>query len=144
VARAQHGVISRRQLLDAGLSESRLATEVRKGMLLRQTDGVYRLSGAVASFESALWIAVLATHGVLRATTAAYVWGMLEEHPGPIRIAVDRHTRIARVPGVEIFRRDLDARSRVTRHGLTGSRPFASDSRSCSDAAAEPSVRDDR
>jgi very-short-patch-repair endonuclease len=118
LARAQHGVISRRQLLAAGLSDSQLTTHVQKGMLLRQVDGVYRVSGAVASFDSALWIAVLATHGVLRSTTAAYLWQMIEEHFGPIRIAVDRDTRIIQVPGVEIFRRDLSARSRVTRFGL--------------------------
>jgi very-short-patch-repair endonuclease len=55
---------------------------------------------------------------VLRSTTAAYLWQMIEEHSGPIRIAVDRRTRIADVPGVQIFRRDLDAQSRSTRFGL--------------------------
>jgi very-short-patch-repair endonuclease len=118
LARAQHGVISRQQLLNAGLSKSELATQLRNGMLLRVADGVYRLSGAVASFDSALWIAVLATRGVLRSTTAAYVWQMIDEHSGPIRVAVDRRTRIAAVPGVEIFRRDLDTSGRTTRLGL--------------------------
>ncbi len=118
LARAQHGVISGRQLLSAGLSPSQLATQVRNGILLRQAHGVYRISGAVASFEAALWVAVLATDGVLRATTAAHVWGMLDEHAGPIRVAITRETRIARLPGVQVFRRDLATGESTTRHGL--------------------------
>jgi very-short-patch-repair endonuclease len=118
LARAQHGVISGRQLISAGLSQSQLATQVGNGILLRQAQGVYRISGAVASFEAALWVAVLATSGVLRATTAAYLWGMVEEHSGPIRVAIARQARIARVPGVQVFRRDLAAHDRTTQHGL--------------------------
>ena len=45
---------------------------------------------------AALWVAVLATGGVLYGGTAAYLWGMVGEHRGPIRIAV----RSAEVPAV--------------------------------------------
>jgi very-short-patch-repair endonuclease len=118
LARAQHGVISGRQLISAGLTTAQLVTQIDKGILLRQANGVYRMSGAVASFDAALWVAVLATNGVLRATTAAFLWGLVEEHRGPIRIAISRDSRITKLPGVEIFRRDLPAESLTTRYGL--------------------------
>jgi very-short-patch-repair endonuclease len=110
----------------AGLSKGQVVYQMRKGILLRQADGVYRISGAVASFDAAMWVAVLATSGVLRATTAAYLWGMVEEHSGPIRVAVGRAARIARPPGVEIFRQDLAATCQTRRHGLpVVTRPIA-------------------
>src|SRR6185437_6180493 len=73
LARAQHGVISRSQLSQSGQSPGQIARLIRRGLLIRQSSGVYRAAPAQSSFESTLWVAVLATGGVLSGTTASYL-----------------------------------------------------------------------
>ncbi|MDQ2837247.1 MAG: DUF559 domain-containing protein [Actinomycetota bacterium] len=107
LARSQHGVLSRRQLIRAGLTEAQLVGLLDKAILCRQGAGVYRVTPAPASFDAALWVAVLATGGVLYGSTAAYLWGMVGEHRGPIRIAIARHQRAVAPAGVSMLRRDL-------------------------------------
>lgn len=118
LARVQHGVISRGQLSSCGQSPDQVTRLVKRSLLIRQTHGVYRAAPALASFESALWVAVLMTEGLLSGTTAAYLWGMVEQHSGPIRIIVARRRRIATPAGVRVLRRDLAAGTSCRRYGL--------------------------
>jgi hypothetical protein len=118
LARAQHGVISRSQLSSCGLSPDQMARLLKRSLLIRQGHGVYRAAPAKASFESALWVAVLMTGGLLGGTTAAYLWGMVEQHSGPIRIIVATRRRVATPSGVRLLRRDLAAATDCSRYGL--------------------------
>jgi very-short-patch-repair endonuclease len=118
LARAQHGVISRGQLSRCGQSPAQIARLIRRGLLIRQCAGVYRAAPAQASFESALWVAVLATRGVLGGTTASYLWGMVEQHSGPIRITVPPWRAPAIPAGVRVLRRELGSAPSEFLHGL--------------------------
>jgi very-short-patch-repair endonuclease len=109
LVRTQHGVISRPQLLATGIDQAQLITLCRKGILQRQTTGVYRIAPAPGSVDALLWHAVLATRGVLYSTSAAYLWNMVTVHRGPIRIVIPRSSRVCRQAGVAVLRRDLPA-----------------------------------
>ncbi|MBV9212589.1 MAG: type IV toxin-antitoxin system AbiEi family antitoxin domain-containing protein [Actinobacteria bacterium] len=56
----QHGVLTRRQLLTAGLSSNSIDRWVKKGRLLRQHPGVYRLGHQAPSVDASYLAAVLA------------------------------------------------------------------------------------
>lgn len=118
LARSQHGVVSRAQLRNCGLNADRIKALVRASMLVRQGRGVYRAAPAHASFEAALWVAALLTDGVLGGSTASYLWGMVDQHSGPIRITVPRQRRLPRLAGVQVLRRDLLPANRDNRYGL--------------------------
>lgn len=116
IARSQGGVISRRQLLDAGVSASQIGRMVRSGGLIRQLPGVYLVRGAPLGPEAILWRAVLGCDGVLGFATACHLWGMLPEPPSQIHVIVSSHAHRVAPLGVKIHRRDLSARS-VSRCG---------------------------
>jgi very-short-patch-repair endonuclease len=118
LARAQHGVISRRQLLACGVSPEAIKTLVRTELLVRQVRGVFRVAAAPHSFEAALWVAALSTGGVFISATASYLWGMLDQHEGPITVAVGREVKLTPIQGVRIVRSDRLAVRGSTRHGL--------------------------
>lgn len=116
IARSQGGMISRRQLLDAGVSASRTGRMLRSGGLIRQLSGVYLVRGAPLGQEAVLWRAVLGCDGVLGFATACHLWGTLPEPPSQIHVIVSSHAHRAAPPGVKIHRRDLSAR-RISRCG---------------------------
>jgi predicted transcriptional regulator of viral defense system len=76
LAAAQHGVMARRQLVEAGLKPGAIGRRVRAGRLVRIHPGVYAAGHAELAFDGRWMAAVLAcgpgaalTH---RAATAAY------------------------------------------------------------------------
>lgn len=79
VARRQHGAITRKQLLAAGLDGSAIARRVRGRRLHRLHRGVYAVGHRAPSLERA-WMAAVLTCGedaVLSHWSAARPWGML-------------------------------------------------------------------
>jgi very-short-patch-repair endonuclease len=76
-AACQHGVVARRQLLEAGVTASALEHRVRRGRLIRVARGVYR-TGPLTGPLAAEWTAVLsATHSAgLADWSAAALWGL--------------------------------------------------------------------
>lgn len=87
-------------------------------MLVRVHSGVYRSAAAPATFEAALWVAVLATAGVLVGSTAAWLWGMLEDDQPRITVAVAHGRNVIAPPGVRVIRSDRLAAHFTRRHGL--------------------------
>jgi predicted transcriptional regulator of viral defense system len=82
LARRQHGVVTARQLLDAGVGPNAVTAKVERGWLRRVHRGVY----AVGALESALTAptAALATFGrkaILSHRTAAVLWRLLPARP---------------------------------------------------------------
>ena len=53
----QHGTVTRRQALDAGLSPAMVRTEMERGRWERAAPSVYRLTGHAATWTQRLWIA---------------------------------------------------------------------------------------
>ncbi|MCW2541436.1 MAG: hypothetical protein JWN95_3161 [Frankiales bacterium] len=102
VAKRQHGVIARAQLDDAGVGRGAIARLVQRGALVRAARGIYRVRGAAETYESMLWLAQLATNGVLGYATACQLWGMITEQPSPITVILPADRRAASPAGVQI------------------------------------------
>jgi len=111
-------VISYAQLYAAGETRASIRTMISEGQLLRAAPHVLRTGTAPVSLDSARWIAVLATDGVLVGSSAAQLWGMVDEVDGPITVAV-RSGRAVKAPrGVRVVRSDRMVTRATTRSGL--------------------------
>lgn len=76
----QHGLVTRRQLLELGLSDHQVDHALTTGVLHGVRRGVFRLSGAPTTQDQAWLAAVLAAPdgAVLSHETAAVAWGLSE------------------------------------------------------------------
>ena len=83
LANAQHGVVTRAQLLDAGVTPAEIGLRLRKGALWREYRGVYRVGHRAPSVEARYLAAVLACGegAVLSGRAAASPLGMLKGRP---------------------------------------------------------------
>ena len=88
-----HGVVTRRELLGAGLSDDEVRHRLRVGTLIRAYPGVYRIGHRAPSIEARYMAAVKACGegAALSGRAAAYVLGLVKGRPpapevtGPIR-----------------------------------------------------------
>jgi predicted transcriptional regulator of viral defense system len=83
VASRQHGVVSHRQLVEAGISPRAIEGRVRSGRLHRLHRGVYAV-GHVANAPLAVAAAALLACGqgaILSHRSAAAAWGSLTDRP---------------------------------------------------------------
>lgn len=115
-ARRQRGLITREQLLTAGLTRRQIDTLVADGHLLRVHTGVYAL-GAIRD-EPIVWrlAATLATSGALSHSSAGEHWGVLSPRGGPIHIT--RATRGEHRAGIAVHIAALDAGQVTVRFGV--------------------------
>ena len=101
LADRQHGVVSREQLLAAGLGRGTIARSVEAGRLRRVFRGVYAV-GHVALSRQAWWMAALLACGpdaALSHRTAATLWRLRSDAPLPIDITTStshgrKHARL--------------------------------------------------
>lgn len=109
-ARTQHGILTRQQLVDVGVSASAVDSWVRRGRLVRQHAGVYRLAGAPPTWRAELTAAVLAggPGAVASHRAAAFLWGLVTDQPD-VEISVSP-SRSARLQGVVVHRRSSVSR----------------------------------
>jgi very-short-patch-repair endonuclease len=108
VADRQHGVVTRRQLLDAGVSASTIDRRLEKGALLAVHPGVYRVGHLAPSIEATYLAAVLACGegALLSGRAAAHLLGLVRSAP-PLPEVTARTERL--VEGVRTTRcRRLD------------------------------------
>jgi very-short-patch-repair endonuclease len=118
IAARQHGNVSRRQLIAAGISETGIVRRVESGRLHRVHRGVYAVGHPGLSMEGRWMAAVLACGegAVLSHRSAASLWSLL--HPGngftdiSIPTASGRHRRT----GIRLHRRPSLRPDLVTRH----------------------------
>ena len=87
VAARQHGVVTTRQLAEAGLGRNAVAHRVATGRLIPRHRGVYQV-GPVAGVHADEMAAVLATGGVLSRHSAAAIWGFRPDHHGAVHVTV--------------------------------------------------------
>jgi very-short-patch-repair endonuclease len=119
IARRQHGVITFRQLLDAGLGPSSVALRVRAGRLHRLHRGVYAV-GHRALTHRGRWLAAVLACGegaVLSHTDAAALWLLLPpaRHPGPVHVTVPGTGGRCRRSGIALHRSSTLTRTELTR-----------------------------
>ena len=117
-ARRQGGAISYGQLRAAGVTPDLIAGMCRSGHLCRRRRGVFIAGAAPATYESALWIAVLSTNGVLGFRTAAHQWDKIDDPGNRIDVIVDVRNGLRGPVGVRVHRVQSAPRSVTTRNGL--------------------------
>ena len=110
IASASHGVVTRAQLLGAGLTAHEIRWRVRTGGLLREYRGVYRVGHRAPSTEARYLAAVLAAGegALLSGRAAAHLLGLLKRSAPPPEVIARTERRIE---GVSTHRsRLLDVR----------------------------------
>jgi predicted transcriptional regulator of viral defense system len=122
LAARQHGVVSRRQLLDAGLSPEAIRHRVRAGRLHRAGRGVYAVGRPELSRYGSMIVAVLrcGSGAVVSHETAAELWGLRLPTAGPVEVSVPTPSP-RRHPGVRVHNRrafERDVRNQVPVTGV--------------------------
>jgi hypothetical protein len=112
LASRQHGVVTRAQLLGAGISVDQVTARLRNGTLIQVHRGVYRVGHRAPSTEATYLAAVLACGegAALSGRAAAHLLGLLKGRAPAPEVAV-RTAR--RVRGVTTRRSKLDRRDRT-------------------------------
>jgi hypothetical protein len=118
IAARSHGVVTRAELLEAGLSETVMRHRVRKGALLVVHPGVYRVGHRAPSIEANYTAAVKACGegAVLSGRAAAHLLGLVR---GPLPMPEVTTRKERRVRGVRTRRsRTIDPRDVSTWRGI--------------------------
>jgi putative AbiEi antitoxin of type IV toxin-antitoxin system len=136
IASAQHGVVTRRQLLDAGVTSDEIRGRLDSGALLRGHRGVYRVGHRAPSLEARYLAAVLACgkDACLSGRAAAHLLGLLRSGtaPGP-EVSTPLKRRIS---GVAVRRARIAPPDRALHLGI----PITSVPRTLTDLAADLSL----
>ncbi len=109
IAGAQHGVVTREQLLAAGITPAQIHGRVSSGALLREYRAVYRVGHRAPGVEAAYLCAVLACGegALLHGRAAAHLAGILKGAPPPPEVLTRTERRVdgVRTPRVSAHRR---------------------------------------
>lgn len=123
LAAAQHGVVTSRQVADAGMSRDEVRHRVVTGRWEPVRHGVYRVGGAPTTWRQALAAACLATGGVASHRGAAALWGLVESSCGVLEVTVPRN-RSPRGAGAVLHRSaDLSPTHVTVRCGIPATTP---------------------
>jgi very-short-patch-repair endonuclease len=107
LARKQHGVFSRAQLLELGLHRQAIAHRIARGRLHPVYRGVYAV-GRPELTQFGRWMAALLAVGpeaVLSHTSAAALWGIAKQTGNAIHVSVPTHLRRSSARGITVHRR---------------------------------------
>jgi very-short-patch-repair endonuclease len=106
IAARQHGVVSIRQLREAGVGDDAVRWRVRSGLLHRVHRGVYAVGHAGLSYPGRWMAAVLAfgDRAVLSHRSAAALLGLLRPFDGPIEVSVPSGNGRLHRAGVRLHR----------------------------------------
>jgi len=109
LAARSHGVVTRSQLMRAGITLDEIRHRVRTGALLREHRGVYRVGHRAPSVEARYLAAVLACgpEALLSGHAAAHLYGLVKGTPPPPDVTTPRKRR---VHGATVRRAHLDPR----------------------------------
>ena len=96
LASRSHGVVTRRELLAAGVTSDEIVHRVRSGLLLREYRGVYRVGHRAPSVEARYLAAVLACGpgALLSGPAAAHLWGLLKGAAPPPEVLARTERRL--------------------------------------------------
>lgn len=118
LASRQHGVVSRRQLLDLGLGRGAIDARLRTGRLKTVHRGVYAVGHTSLSWRG-IWLAAVLAYGegaVLSHAAAAALWRLLDPQPPPVDIT-SAHGRAGR-RGIRLHRSALEPAEVRTQHRI--------------------------
>jgi hypothetical protein len=110
VVAEQAGVVSRQQLLRAGISRTTITSRVNRGIWQRLQPGVYGTFTGTVPWEARLWAALLyaGPGALLSHDTAAEVLGLTERRSPVVRLTVPAHRRVRPREGLAIHRSTVD------------------------------------
>lgn len=135
LAGRQHGVVSWRQLVDAGLGRGAIAHRVRSGLLHRLYRGVFAV-GYRPTTREGWWMAAVLAYGVraaLGATSALAHWDLRRSIDRKIDIIVASRNGLAQRQGIRLHRCGAITEAETTVHrGI----PVTTVARTLLDAAA--------
>ncbi len=117
VARRQHGVVTRTQLLDLGLSSDAVKHRIVKGRLHPLWRGVYAV-GRPELTQHGRWMSAVLSCGptaALSHESAAALWRIRSEWRSEIDVSVPANV-FRRRPGIRVHRRAKLAATDLTRH----------------------------
>ena len=121
----QHGVVTRRQLLDLGLHSEAIKHRVRRGRLHPVGRGIYAV-GRPHLTRHGTWMAAVMSCGpeaVLSHESAGALWGIHSRQQGEIEVSVPLKS-CPRRPGIVVHRRArLTAAERTLRHDIPVTTP---------------------
>ncbi len=126
LAASHHGVVGRKQLLEAGVPGHAIGHRVRSGLLVVVHAGVYRLAGSPVTWHQRIMAATLAAGPGAAAShrAAGFLHGL--EGIEPRREVTVGRERAPRPPGIVVHRLDGLTRSDVEVHdGIVRTRPPA-------------------
>lgn len=118
IAARQWGVVTRAQLLEAGLSEAVIARMLREGLLVPLHAGVYAVGHAALRVE-AFWFAAILACGagtVLSHRSAAELWGLGHVRGRVVDVTAPRARR--RRAGIVAHQNALDAADVTAARGI--------------------------
>lgn len=126
IGKRQHGVVSLRQLEEAGLSRSGVVRRVEAGRLHRIHRGVYAV-GHPGISQHGRWMAAALACGdgaVVSHRSAAELWDLLKPRGGPIDVSVPSDGGRAKRSGIRLHRRaSLRTAGLTRRRGIPVTRP---------------------
>jgi hypothetical protein len=121
IARRQHGVFTRAQALEAGLTRHQLQHGTATTRYERIAPGVYRLAGTPPSWHQSVVTAVLAggDGAVASHRSAAVLWGLDGVRAGTPEVSVPRHRRRQERAGLRVHEStDLELAEPHLRQGV--------------------------
>jgi hypothetical protein len=103
IASQAHGVVTRRELLDAGVSSKRIRRRVEQGALIPVHRGVYRVGHVARSVEARYLAAVKACGdtSLLAGRAAAHLWRLIKGSPPKPEVLTSNDRRVR---GVRVHR----------------------------------------
>jgi very-short-patch-repair endonuclease len=125
LARRQHGVVTRQDLLGLGFSPKAIRHRLATGRLRPVARGVYTVGWPLTDRKQG-WMAAVRVCGegaVLSHASAAALWGVGPEGTGPVDVSI-RHRHDVSRPGVRArVRTSLSDRDITERHGIPVTTP---------------------
>jgi very-short-patch-repair endonuclease len=105
-ANSQHGLVTTKQLMAAGIGRAAISERTRSGRLHRIHRGVYAVGHRGLSLHGRFMAAVLACgeRAVLSHGSAAVLWDLLKPLDGPIHVSVTSTSGRSRRSGVHLHR----------------------------------------
>jgi very-short-patch-repair endonuclease len=125
LARRQHGVLTRGDLLDLGFTAKGIKHRVETGRLHPVSAGIYAV-GRRELTPHGRWMAAVLACGdgaVLSHRSAAELWGIGHESQGRIDVSIGRRSKISRRGTKVRCRPSLSGRSLTRRHGIPVTTP---------------------
>jgi very-short-patch-repair endonuclease len=124
LARRQHGVLTRRQLLELGFTSEGIDHRIACGRLHPVWRGVFAVGRPQLTGEG-VWMAAVLSCGpeaILSHCTAAILWTIRKPRAGQIDVSVPLHV-VRRRPGITAHRRSLTADDTTFHHGIPVTTP---------------------